>query len=105
MACKDEKGDLVLFDDARAEIDSRDKRLIALSTENRELQTKVAAQGKRIAELEAKTAAQLGRIAELLSKLHEAVGKYDEATHSEYEGTSMLAAQLAEVDHLRETLP
>lgn len=42
-----------LFTEARAEIDSRDKRIAELSSENRALQTKVAAQGKRIAALQA----------------------------------------------------
>lgn len=60
----------VKFKDAKTEIDSRDKRLVTLSIENRELQTKVAAQAKRIAELEALLAHGTAARSEMLDEIH-----------------------------------
>lgn len=50
-----------LVAEAQAEIDSRDKRLINLAVENREVQHKVGHLSKRIAELEAE-ARELRRV-------------------------------------------
>lgn len=63
-------GTWVQYSRARTEIDSRDKRLVTLSIENRELQTKVAAQAKRIAELEDLLAHGAAARSEMLDEIH-----------------------------------